>query len=133
MADWLDCIDDPRAIRAVFGDHTPPLQGITLHSVKVDLQLFSVELDFDLPEFPIDPPVKWRKFNTVALRLRLYELSDLHIDGLPAHDVTDVLIEPDGEHFRTTVRSSGLSASVRSRWIDIGKMSAYQRIPDPDG
>ncbi|WP_157062783.1 Imm50 family immunity protein [Actinopolyspora mortivallis] len=68
---WPDLVLHTEGIRAIYGDHVPTLDGITLREVVIDHERSSTILTFDLPELPETMPKKWAQKGADSVRLKL--------------------------------------------------------------
>ncbi|MBT2468919.1 hypothetical protein J7E97_13800 [Streptomyces sp. ISL-66] len=71
---WLEFIDNPEIIRAVYGEQAvPELDGVTVREICWHWEGPSVLIRFDLPAYPDAPPQEWResRFDTAQVELRL--------------------------------------------------------------
>jgi hypothetical protein len=135
MTSWLDCIQDVRALRAVYGDHVPALDGVRMAHIAVDWDGRCVRVGFDLPEFPAVPPVKWREFTTVHVTLALYEVTDVRVDGLPVGEIADLALVRQDSAIALSLSGTGLDVAIRCGSVFLQKISAYQQgaacVPAP--
>lgn len=129
MTDWTDLLDDPRAIRAIFGDAAPSLDRIELHEVVLHRNGPRAILRFDLAEFPSDPPKKWleRGCNTLQVRLQAIGVLAVEVHGLITSPVIDLEIRREGEAIRVTGTTEGMSVDITTEWLAIpsDSISAY--------
>lgn len=129
MTDWLDLVVDAQALRAVFGEHAPTLSGIAVAEVSVQPDGRRVAVRFDLPEFPADPPAKWvaAGHNTVQVVLTFEGTEHMALTGPITDDAADLALTKDDERVTGTLTAPSFTLSVRSQWLFVTKMSAYQR------
>lgn len=126
---WIDLLDDPRSIRAVYGAHVPSLAGAVLHELRLHRDGPQVIFRIDLPEYPANPPEKWvtQGFTTVQLELVLGGVQNVLVEGLSTDSVVDLELGRAGDHVRTTTSAGSSSViDVRSRWVSVDRISAYQ-------
>ncbi|MFE3541953.1 Imm50 family immunity protein [Nocardia sp. NPDC059177] len=66
---WVDLLNNARGMYAIFRDDVPSLQAVTIHSVGMHRDGPTLKLVFDLPDFPTDPPKKWRGYKVIRIEL----------------------------------------------------------------
>lgn len=129
MEDWTDILLDPRTIRAIFGDQSPSLLGVELHRIDVTRDGPMVGLTFNVRDFPLDPPPKWREagFNCVQIRLRGIGVQELHVDGITTNPTVDVVLTRVGTLVRVQATGEGVSIDLTAGWVDVASdaVSAY--------
>jgi Immunity protein 50 len=129
MTDWTDLLDDPRAIRAIFGDAAPSLDQIELLEVVLHTHGPTAIIRFNLAAFPIDPPKKWleRGCNTVQVRLQAIGVLAVEVQGLVTSPVLNLEIRREGEALRVTGSTEDMSVDITTEWLAItgDSVSAY--------
>lgn len=132
MTTWLDAVDDPRALRAIYGDDVPPLTAVPVHEICLHRDGPRLVLRLDLPRYPLAPPAKWtaQGFDTVQIQLMLIDVLELSIDGWSSDPVADITLERDGD--AVTVTCAGTTrCRARAHTATVTKVSAYQNTgPD---
>ncbi len=136
MATWLDVLDDPWGVRAVYGDQTPALGWVELHEVTMHRDGPRMVLRFDLPQYPARPPVKWRDrgCNTVQIQLMLSWVQEVSLQGWSHHSHVDLALEREGHTITATTYAGSTRMSVRAVAASITHMSAIRSsrtVPDP--
>ncbi|MEW2418409.1 hypothetical protein AB0953_32675 [Streptomyces sp. NPDC046866] len=75
MPSWLDFVDNPETVRAVYrAQAVPELDAVVLGEVMWQADDDpALLIRFDLPVYPADPPRRWAEsgFDTVQVQLRL--------------------------------------------------------------
>lgn len=96
MSAWTDHVIDLRPIKAIFGEHCPPLTNVNLHEVTLHQDGPTLLLRFNLDplEFPADPPKKWviQRANTVQLQLKALDVRELSIVGAATTMTTTITL-----------------------------------------
>jgi hypothetical protein len=88
MSNWIEILhsNNSKAIKSIFGENIPFLENAELIDFDFDFDLYcnNATLYLDLKEFPSEPPKKWgfRKYNSVQLYLKFYQISDFHLNGI---------------------------------------------------
>ena len=130
--DWTDLLDDPRTVRAIFGE-APPLDQVELLSIELDSWRRFATLHIELPEsaFPVFPPHKWREagFNRVQVSLRCWSVRRLEIRGLQHDPIVDLRIEREGELRRVRAATNEMSLDITADFLAVTNrdVSAYIR------
>ncbi|WP_329312436.1 CPCC family cysteine-rich protein [Streptomyces sp. NBC_01278] len=75
VASWLDFVDNPEAVRLVYGEQSvPELDGVVVRELRWLWEHGpEILIRFDLPTYPADPSQAWCEggFDTVQVQLRL--------------------------------------------------------------
>jgi len=125
---WIDVVDDPRGIRAIYGARVPALVRAVLHEIRLHRDGPRVTFVVDLPEYPRSPPRRWaaQRFNTVQIHLTVDGVHSVTINGLSTTSVVDLELMKVGDEVRavTSAKSSSV-VDVRGRWAWVNKISAY--------
>ncbi|ASU79684.1 hypothetical protein CDG81_16985 [Actinopolyspora erythraea] len=126
---WVDYVIRTERIRAIYGDHLPSLDGITLREVTLDYEYLSVLLGFDLPELPVVMPKKWERKGADSVRLILdfSELSELAIQGWAAPLKVDLRMKKTGNgEVSAAIDSEEVYFSATARFASIREISAHK-------
>ncbi|MGC5054687.1 Imm50 family immunity protein [Micromonospora sp. DT48] len=123
---WLDLVTNPQGLREIFGAETPPLVGVGLHGVEIDREGPTLRLRLDLPTYPSNPPVKWRRngYNVVQVELLLGGVSDISIRGVSVNMLVDVDIKSDGR-LALKISSPTLNMIAMATSVTVSKIDAY--------
>jgi hypothetical protein len=93
MTTWLDALENPLSISEAFGDVLPTADGIELSSVHLGKVGPELRLNFDLVEFPENPPANWTEgSNTANLTIALAPVSTLVFDGTDFGDIVTMTL-----------------------------------------
>jgi Immunity protein 50 len=134
MSDWADLLDDPRTIRAIFGD-APSLDQVELNSVVLDGPAVKLHIELAESEFPVEPPEKWREagFNRAYIFLLCLAVRSLEIRGLETDPTFDLSIEREDGLLRVSGGTDQMSVDIRSEFLRVtsDSVKAYQRRDDP--
>ncbi|SDP84369.1 Immunity protein 50 [Actinopolyspora xinjiangensis] len=126
---WVDYVIRTEGIRAIYGDHLPGLDGITLREVTLDYEYLSVMLGFDLPELPVVMPKKWERKGADSVRLKLDFLdpSELAIQGWTAPLKVDLRMKKtDNGEVSAVIDSGEVYFSATARFASIREISAHK-------
>jgi len=134
MSDWADLLDDPRTIRAIFGE-APSLDQVELNSVVLDGLAVKLQITFAESEFPVEPPEKWREqgFNRACIFLRCSAVRSLEIRGLETDPTFDLSIEREDGLLRVSGGTEQMSVDIRSEFLMVtcDSVKACQRRDPP--
>ena len=141
MSDWADLLDDPRTIRAIFGD-APSLDQVELHSVVLDGPAVKLHIELAESEFPVEPPKKhrwpiqhWHEagFNRAYFFLLCSAVRSLEIRGLETDPTFDLSIEREDGLLRVSGGTEQMSVDIRSEFLMVtsDSVKAYQRRDPP--
>ena len=129
MTDWTELLVDPRTIRAIFGQ-APSLEQVELVSIVLNRDGPMATLSFELAEFPVDPPKKWREagFNAVQVRLQALGVRALEIRGLETTPILDLRLQREGDLLRVSGATDVMSIDITAEFLDVFSdgVSAYQ-------
>lgn len=130
--EWPELLDDPRTVRAIFGD-APSLERVELVSITLDRDGPTVVLDLVLAasEYPLFPPHKWREagFNRATLCLKCVGVRSVEIRGLETTPILDLEIEREGSSRRVRGATAEMSLDITADWlvVDNQGVKAYLR------
>lgn len=131
---WIDMLDDPRNVKAIYGDVVPSLSRVVLHEIRIHRDGPKVTFVFDFEEFPVNPPVKWQAqgLDTVQTELTVDGLTGMSLDGIDTNSVVDIDLAKSDEEVRLTTSSNSSSrVDVRGRWVSVSSISAYLNGAQP--
>lgn len=131
QSDWLDVVDDPRAIRAIFGDHTPSLQDVDVFDLVMSRDGPYLDVRFDLPEYPTEPPGKWadKGANRVQLTLRAQPIRELSVVGIRWQMRATLTVRTDGDGIMLSLVGDGIEVRALSESLFVHRVSAYTHDP----
>ena len=133
--DWTDLLDDPRTVRAIFGE-APSLDQVELLSIELESWRRVATLHIELPKsaFPIFPPHKWREagFTRAQVILRCWSVRKLEIRGLQHNPIVDLRIEREGELRRVRAATDEMSLDITADFLGVTNkdVSAYLHEDD---
>jgi hypothetical protein len=124
---WLDALEDPRPILAVYSGKEPSLTSADVHEVTLHRDGPTMTLRFDLAAFPEDPPAKWRKqrCNRAQVSLMLVGLSDVTIHRWSVCCRTDLALTKVPNGVRLSASSEGIELQACARSAVVSRLSAY--------
>jgi hypothetical protein len=126
MLEWIEALSNPQPVLAVYGEAAPALDGVRIVEVCLSVNGPTLRLRFDLPKFPVDPPIKWRRegLDVVQVEIAFGGLRAISMDKFSTVSICDLEIERS-----ELVRFSGESDSVRlhgtADTASILRISAY--------
>jgi hypothetical protein len=91
---WIELLDNPEAVRAIFPAGAPSLEAVRIHDVLLHQDGMLI-LRLDLNDYPSVPPKKWvtGHYNTVQVRLMFMDAKRLTIQGWSHSNVGNVEIQ----------------------------------------
>lgn len=127
---WIEIVDRPEGVLAVFDGATPPLTGVEVHSVIFG-HSGDVRLVFDLRDFPNDPPAKWANqgYNTVQLTLACAPVRDIRLTGWARQITADIAVDRIGDRVALRVDSPTMTLALTSDFVSVLKVAAYLNDP----
>jgi hypothetical protein len=127
MEIWTENLVDATALKVIYGQDMPSLEGINLHGIDIQRDGPRVLLRFDLREFPKQPPKKWESsgFNRVQLRLLAVGVSELQINGLQSNCILDLNITEEKGTIRLSADSGAMKIDIAAEHLIIDGVSAY--------
>ncbi|MDH1262928.1 Imm50 family immunity protein [Pseudomonas sp. GD03944] len=128
---WTEILVDATALRAVYGQDTPSLEGINLHSIEIERDGPSVLLRFDLRDFPKKPPKKWTisAFNRVQLSLLAVGVSELQINGLRSDCMINLEITKENGIIHIRSYHGAIKIDIKAEHLLLGSISSYCEAP----
>ncbi len=142
---WIDLLLDNRALKSIYHNEEISLDNVNLISVEIR-NLVSEEIEttaemnllinFDLNQYPQNPPLKWvnRNNNTVNLTLCILENEVISFQRQKLSAVRGNLkIDPIGDHKLVTFSDSDSknpTLEIKCRWIYLYGMRAYHKEPE---
>lgn len=124
--EWIAALSNPEPVLAVYGEAVPELGEVRIEEVVLSVNGPTLRFRFDLPVFPVNPPVKWQRdgLDVVQIEISLGCLRAISIEKFTTDSICDLKIRKDG-----VVSFSGDSESVKFRGVadtaTIVRVSAY--------
>ena len=89
-------VTNPEAIERVFGD-SPSLENVSIHEIGLHRDGPRVTLRFDVPEYPKNPPAKWKAqgFNRVQITLACLATRGVRCDGWSTSNKASIVLSRD--------------------------------------
>jgi hypothetical protein len=132
---WIDHVLNPKTLTSIYPVQAPSLGQVRLHELAIlsggDLQC---RLRFDLPDYPLNAPVKWvqQQYNTVQLTLSFIQATINHCAIPSGSGVGDLRIKYEEDRFHvefyTPVQGSVFQATAT--WVHVDKITGYLNRPD---
>ncbi|WP_157405207.1 Imm50 family immunity protein [Actinopolyspora halophila] len=129
---WLDLVDNTTELEKLYAGYVPSISGV--HLVGVNLyhnNSFSV-FGFSLPDFPPDPPEKWKssEVNVVQLNMKLSGVFGFSMRGWEDSGFADLQIARLDEGVRVTVESESIELDVTANRARINSFAGYIVNPE---
>jgi len=105
---------------------------IALFSLRIENDQPSINLGFDIPEFPDILPEKWKNkgYNTCRIGITCNEISNLKIHNLPTHEIFALEIKNDNTHFKLEAKSKSAIITFSAKFVSLNGPSVYINGPD---
>jgi hypothetical protein len=127
---WLDYVPNRHVVDTLYS--VPPLlDELELFTVLLDREGPLVTLRFNLARYADTPPELWgeRKYNTVQIELRCMSVRALLISGWEYTNTVSIRLRPLDDEMLAVALSGDTTISFEcSRYLDIKKISAYQKV-----
>ncbi|MGW7350324.1 Imm50 family immunity protein [Streptomyces sp. NPDC054784] len=125
--DWTILLEGATAIHAIYGDHTPRLDAVSLHEVSLAREGPQLTLRMDLAEYPSSPPSKWaaQGFDTVQIQIDLFGLQSVCLENLSAMIIGDLAITREGGVISTRFDSRQMKLQAVSDFASLARISAH--------
>lgn len=83
MSHWFELLVNSQSIKSIYGDETPSLKNVDVHSLLLHRDGPKLSMKFNLNEYPSSPPKKWnaQEFNTVQIVLSFLDLKSVEMSG----------------------------------------------------
>lgn len=123
---WYECCENPEAIVSLYSA-SPDLSHIEMHEVRTHRDGPLVQLRFDLPAFPDQPPARWPDEAFVAqVVVDLWGVSNFMLEGWETDNRGELTIErlPDGV-LLVAFESPVSRMHGRGHWARIASVTAY--------
>lgn len=122
---WHELVRNPRAITHLYDD-VPSLSGMEVTRVELSPNGPVVSLFMDLPRFANHRPVRWHQaWNTVAMQLDFWDVSDFRLDGFTCNPVLDFSIEREGARLVVVATGADCRMSFHCDSLYIQKVTGY--------
>jgi hypothetical protein len=129
--DWVDLVHWSQGVRAVFGPRSPSLNGIELREAR--FVGHSLRLDFDLADYPEEPPPKWRakSADTVRLMLDASPMQDLLVTRWGTCGRADLTLTRHDGLIDLMLEGRGVRLSMTTETVCLLSMSAHTDEDSP--
>lgn len=132
---WLNLVEKSIIVKSIFKDEEVSLDEIQLYAMAIDCHNgWTLGIGFDIPQYPLFPPVKWQKeqYNTIRIGLNFLENEILFFQNSDFTLQTgNLVIEEEEEIYKKVTFVSSKSKLpifiFRCRWIFVDGISAYTR------
>ncbi len=130
MQSWLNSLIDDAAIKAMYGQRIPSLDGIEFHEIALNREGQKVLLRFDLSDFPETVPKKWISlgYNVVQLRLLAFGIRQFDISGPIPEGYVNLVISRTRRTVKLHVDASGFELRIASDYLMVESVSAYSML-----
>lgn len=127
MSNWTEFLVDDKQLKGIFGDSIVSLMNVSIHEVMMHRNGPAVTLRFDLEDFPIEPPKKWRdnNFNTVQMTLSCVDVSNLSVSGLSTTMNADLVFERLNDKIQLHIQTERFNLHLICNFLMIESISAY--------
>lgn len=126
-SDWIDRIDNAEFLRTLF-PKAPLLRGVRVLEVGLHQDGPRVLFRFDLNEFPLQPPAKWKEShaNKVQIRMMGVGIHELEVQGWSTNNIVDIEIGAgEARGVRFVAQGAGFRVSSLFERLILDGVSAY--------
>ncbi|QDY40897.1 hypothetical protein D8B20_02815 [Candidatus Pantoea soli] len=114
--------------RSIYGDCTPSLNNVDVHSVIFKRDGPTVSIKLNLNEYPTKPPKKWevQKFNTVQIVLSFLGVKSINMSGWVYTNYSmNLVVSRKNELISLSAKKDDFEINLESGFVDIDSISAY--------
>lgn len=125
---WVELLSGGQSIKAIYGEKTPSLDQIELHSIFLHRDGARAVLTFDIRELPNTIPEKWDRvhINKVQLSLMAIGIKDLELSGWNEKGIVDMKILRADKGVEVQICASDISMKLVALSVFVEKISAYR-------
>ncbi|CAO95916.1 Imm50 family immunity protein [Erwinia tasmaniensis] len=131
MSHWFELLVNSQAIKSIYGDETPSLKGVDVHSLLLHRDGPKLSIKLNLNEYPSLPPKKWnvQKFNTVQIVLSFLDLKSVKISGwVDTIYSVDININIENGLVILNIDDKDLKLTAEASFLDLEAITAYSKI-----
>lgn len=128
MTNWIEFLVNSQPIKAIYGDCTPSLNNVDVHSVIFNRDGPTVSIKLNLNEYPTKPPKKWevQKFNTVQIVLSFLGVKSINMSGWVYTNYSmNLVVSRKNELISLSAKKDDFEINLESGFVDIDSISAY--------
>lgn len=105
----------------------PGLSNVSIFDLRLDRDAAAMRLRFNLPEFPDNPPDKWKQsgFNRLQITPRLIDMLSISIDGWNYNVVGDLSICKELSGISLSFFGSDVKIRCSGTFLIVEKISPY--------
>ncbi|GAA3067018.1 hypothetical protein GCM10017562_36820 [Streptomyces roseofulvus] len=128
---WISLLADSAGLESIYGGHVPDLEDVSLHEVEILREGPALNLRFDMPSFPKQPPKKWsvQGFNTVQVTLGLSGLRSVSLSGFTSNPVVSISLRAQ-DGITLGIESVPVQLLATAEMAYIFRISAYTNSVD---
>ena len=123
---WIEHLIDSEQILAIFG-RSPNIENARLFQVQLCQDGPIATLNFEIDDYPSNPPKKWllRRSNRVQLALTLIDVAELSIFGWTLDNIGEFCFSKEDDWITVKFISSSTNIEIRARFLDLKKITDY--------
>jgi len=128
MNDWIEFIVNSQPIKSIYGDCTPSLNNVEVHSILFNRDGPTVSIKLNLNEYPTKPPKKWeiQKFNTVQIVLSFLGVKSVNMSGwVYTNYPMSLIVSKKNELISLSAKENEFEINLESSFVDLDSISAY--------
>ena len=128
MTNWIEFLVNSQPIKSIYGDCTPSLNNVDVHSIIFNRDGPTVSIKLNLNEYPTKPPKKWeaQKFNTVQIVLSFLGVKSINMSGWVYTNYSmNLVVSRKKELISLSAKKYNFEINLESGFVDIDSISAY--------
>lgn len=130
MSHWFELLVNSQSIKSIYGDETPSLKNVDVHSLLLHRDGPKLSMKFNLNEYPSSPPKKWnaQEFNTVQIVLSFLDLKSVEMSGwVDTIYSVDINISFENGRVILKVVDGDFKLAAESIFLDLESITAYTK------
>ncbi|HEX8367354.1 MAG TPA: Imm50 family immunity protein [Pyrinomonadaceae bacterium] len=124
---WHRLTLNPQSLENLY-NIVPELESVDLFSINLNRESPSLEMSFDLPQFPDNPSPRWNeKCNTVQIKLIFWGVADFEAKGWHRNMKVKIDMEKNEKALKVLIFNSeiDLMFSFSCNFVLVKNISAY--------
>ena len=125
---WHQLAENPQSLDNLYKT-VPEIENVELFSILLNRDGSKLEIRFDLPTFPDNPPARWHKdFNTVQIQLAFWGITGFEANGWQTEMKVKIDVKRHDEILEVIIFNPeiDLRYTFTSEFLRIEKISPYQ-------
>jgi hypothetical protein len=125
---WYELALNPQSLERLY-DIVPELENVELFSINLSCENSRIQIRFDLPSFPENPPKKWHEeFNRAQIHLSFFDITDFEAKGWHNSLKVKIALRRAEKFLRVIISNadSGIFFSFSCGCFRIERISGYR-------